>query len=376
MSARSRRLSRTAVSPDAGGRRAAPKRPTPRRSIRLIGLRSARWAVSSLSVLALAGAAALPPRPDNPYLAPRQPVENAADARGWNGASGNVGTAPWQPMIDEASHRFGIPVEWIERVMLAESAGQTVQAGRPSRSVKGAIGLMQLMPGTWHEIRARLDLGHDPDDPRDNILAGTFYLRMLHERFGYPGLFAAYNAGPARYERYLAGTPLPVETIAYLGRVTGTPHAPGTGRPGVPALGYPSSVALDPPSGRGLFAAWARGGDAAHTALVDRDDPAMADTSQGLFAGRDAAVAGSPATAATTATGPASSAAAPPRACHMPQVPGMGSGWRLPSQGNPGTGPDAGTNAGAREGGQDQDSYRPAVGAAATGLFAVRKAAQ
>lgn len=101
--------------------------------------------------------------------------------------------------------------------MRAESGGRNRIAGRPVRSVKGAIGLMQLMPGTWAEVRASLGLGADPDDPRDNILAGTFYLRAMYDRFGYPGCFAAYNAGPGRYRAWLAGTrSLPGETVAYL----------------------------------------------------------------------------------------------------------------------------------------------------------------
>jgi hypothetical protein len=83
------------------------------------------------------------------------------------------------------------------------------------------MGLMQLMPGTWNEMRGALGLGSDPFDPRDNILAGTFYLRRMYDRFGYPGLFAAYNAGPGRYAAYLAGgQPLPGETTAYLAKVT------------------------------------------------------------------------------------------------------------------------------------------------------------
>lgn len=143
----------------------------------------------------------------------------------------------WHPYIEEASLRFGIPARWIERVMRAESAGMTMQDGRPIRSVKGAMGLMQLMPETWADMRARLGLGANPDDPRDNILAGTFYLRLMYERFGYPGLFAAYNAGPARYAAYLTGRrSLPGETLAYLGTITG-----GATAPVVPALPPPPS---------------------------------------------------------------------------------------------------------------------------------------
>ena len=84
------------------------------------------------------------------------------------------------------------------------------------------MGLMQLMPGTWADMRSRLRLGSDPHAPRDNILAGTFYLRLMHDRFGYPGLFAAYNAGPERYAAVLAGRQsLPRETRAYLTATAG-----------------------------------------------------------------------------------------------------------------------------------------------------------
>lgn len=127
----------------------------------------------------------------------------------------------WQPFIAEASARFGLPTDWIDRVIRAESGGRTRLNGAPIRSPKGAMGLMQLMPGTWAEMRERLQLGTDPDDPRDNILAGTFYLRLMFDRFGYPGLFGAYNAGPARYSEYLAGRPLPPETQRYLQDLAG-----------------------------------------------------------------------------------------------------------------------------------------------------------
>lgn len=135
--------------------------------------------------------------------------------------------ARWRPYVSEASARFGVPIDWIERVMQAESRGRTHRNGRPIRSRAGAIGLMQLMPGTWAEIRAQLGLGHDPDAPRDNILAGTFYLRLMHDRFGYPGLFAAYNAGPGRYAQYLAGRlALPAETVGYLASVAPSSPTP------------------------------------------------------------------------------------------------------------------------------------------------------
>ena len=130
----------------------------------------------------------------------------------------------WSGYIAEASDRFGVPEEWIRRVIRAESGGRTTLAGRPIISRAGAMGLMQLMPGTWREMRAAHGLGPDPHDPRDNILAGTAYLRAMHDRFGYPGLFAAYNAGPERYAGHLAtGRRLPAETVAYVAAVGGSP---------------------------------------------------------------------------------------------------------------------------------------------------------
>ena len=132
----------------------------------------------------------------------------------------------WADHIAEASARFGVPEAWIRRVIDAESGGRTYLNGRPIVSHAGAMGLMQLMPGTWREMRALLGLGPDPHDPRDNILAGTFYLRAMYDRFGYPGLLAAYNAGPARYAEHLAGgRRLPRETVAYVSAVSGSEAA-------------------------------------------------------------------------------------------------------------------------------------------------------
>lgn len=139
----------------------------------------------------------------------------------------NTAVARWSAFIDEAALRFEMPRAWIVRVMTAESAGQTWLNGQPITSDKGAMGLMQLMPGTYAEMRQQYDLGPDPYDPHDNILAGTAYLRSMFDRFGYPGLFAAYNAGPTRYEASLRGVPLPAETRNYLVKVVDfTPALP------------------------------------------------------------------------------------------------------------------------------------------------------
>jgi soluble lytic murein transglycosylase-like protein len=155
--------------------------------------------------------------------------------------------ARWRPHSEEASRRFGVPLAWIERVLAAESGGRTRLHGRPITSSAGAMGLMQLMPGTWAELRKTLGLGPDPHDPRDNILAGTFYLRLMHQRFGYPGLFAAYNAGPARYSAWLQGRrALPAETRAYVASVAGTldEASPAPAAPTPPPLPQPSLFAV------------------------------------------------------------------------------------------------------------------------------------
>lgn len=132
----------------------------------------------------------------------------------------------WRSLITEASARFGVPIAWIESVMRAESRGLTMLDGRPTTSRAGAMGLMQLMPVTWSAMRARLGLGSNPHDPHDNIMAGTYYLRLMYDRFGYPGLFGAYNTGPGRYADYVArGRVLPDETRAYLASLAGAPPA-------------------------------------------------------------------------------------------------------------------------------------------------------
>lgn len=135
----------------------------------------------------------------------------AADTRSAAHTASSRTSDPFADFIDDASRRFGVPVQWIRSVLGAESAGDV-----RAKSAKGAMGLMQIMPDTWVDLRLRHGLGDDPYDARDNILAGTAYLRELHDQYGSPGFLAAYNAGPARYEEHLAGRPLPAETQTYL----------------------------------------------------------------------------------------------------------------------------------------------------------------
>lgn len=123
--------------------------------------------------------------------------------------------APVAVYVDEAARRFDMPATWIRAVIRAESGGN-VHALSPA----GAMGLMQLMPRTWVDLRDRYGLDTDPYDPRDNIMAGTAYLRELFDRYGSPGFLAAYNAGPGRYDEHLtSGRTLPLETQTYVAKI-------------------------------------------------------------------------------------------------------------------------------------------------------------
>ncbi|MGY2996968.1 lytic transglycosylase domain-containing protein [Mesorhizobium sp. URHB0026] len=119
---------------------------------------------------------------------------------------------PWSADFRDAAERFAIPERLLRAVMHVESVGDIHAV-----SSKGAMGLMQIMPATWKELRTRYRLGDDPYQPRDNIFAGAAYLREMLDRFGRNGFLAAYNAGPGRYEELLVtGRPLPRETIDYV----------------------------------------------------------------------------------------------------------------------------------------------------------------
>ena len=133
---------------------------------------------------------------------------------------------PVADAIAEASRRFGVPQHWIRAVMRVESAFHPRAV-----SHAGAMGLMQVMPQTYAELRGRYGLGADPYHPRDNILAGAAYLREMYDRFGARGFLAAYNAGPARYQQHLVdGRPLPLETRAYVAKLAPAVRAALAGR--------------------------------------------------------------------------------------------------------------------------------------------------
>jgi hypothetical protein len=143
----------------------------------------------------------------------------------------------WTPLIQEASRRFNVSGQWIRAVIMIESGGRTMLTPtRPITSPAGAMGLMQLMPGTWQQMRRAYGLGTDPYDPHDNILAGTAVLAVLYKQYGYPTMFAAYNDGPGMLAAHAAlGQALPAETENYVRNIasilsTGVLHRAGGAR--------------------------------------------------------------------------------------------------------------------------------------------------
>jgi soluble lytic murein transglycosylase-like protein len=122
---------------------------------------------------------------------------------------------PWGPWIRDASRRFDVPDLWIREVMRQESGGRASATSRV-----GAMGLMQVMPGTYRELAQRYNLGPDPYHPYDNLQAGAAYVREMYQLYGSPAFLAAYNAGPRRLEDYLWGNRgLPDETRNYIARI-------------------------------------------------------------------------------------------------------------------------------------------------------------
>lgn len=121
---------------------------------------------------------------------------------------------PTRRMIDEAAWRHGLPPAIVHAVAQSESA-----YNQKAVSHAGAIGVMQLMPGTAAQ------LGANPRNEAENIDAGTRYLREMLVKFQHHPdqvalAIAAYNAGPGAVERY-RGVPPYSETQVYVRRVIG-----------------------------------------------------------------------------------------------------------------------------------------------------------
>ncbi len=122
-----------------------------------------------------------------------------------------VKATPGRPrdLFAAAARSHGLDQRLLEAVAWQESRGRM-----DAVSVKGALGVMQLMPGTAAEMGVRAD------DLADNIRGGALYLRRQLDRFGgsVPLALAAYNAGPGAVLRH-GGIPPYRETRDYVARI-------------------------------------------------------------------------------------------------------------------------------------------------------------
>ena len=117
----------------------------------------------------------------------------------------------YEPLIQEHAQRHSLRPELVRAVIQVES-GFNPRALSP----KGAMGLMQLMPGTARDLGVL-----DAYDPEDNIRGGTRYLRLLLDKYdGDERLaLAAYNAGPGAVDKYGRQVPPYRETMKYVQKV-------------------------------------------------------------------------------------------------------------------------------------------------------------
>ena len=116
-------------------------------------------------------------------------------------------------LLEREATSNGLPPAFLARLIRQESGFNPM-----ALSSKGAQGIAQFMPGTAAERGLA-----DPFDPFQAIPHSARYLKELHIAFGNLGLAAAaYNAGPNRVLRWLAGqNRLPVETQDYVASITG-----------------------------------------------------------------------------------------------------------------------------------------------------------
>jgi hypothetical protein len=118
---------------------------------------------------------------------------------------------PLEGQIQRAARLFALPDSLVRAVVMTESGGRA-----DAVSPQGAVGLMQVMPGTAREMGVR-----DLQDPWENLYAGAKYLRRQIDRFGnLTEALTAYNAGPGAVERH-GGVPPYRETRAYVQKVLG-----------------------------------------------------------------------------------------------------------------------------------------------------------
>jgi soluble lytic murein transglycosylase-like protein len=126
-----------------------------------------------------------------------------------------------EEMIREVSARYRVDPALVRAVIQTESNWNTSAVSR-----KGALGLMQLVPGTAQELGV-----NNAFDPKQNLDGGVRYLHSLLERYNgdLDKALAAYNAGPGAVDR-AGGVPRYRETREYVQKVTDSYYRPGSDR--------------------------------------------------------------------------------------------------------------------------------------------------
>lgn len=146
-------------------------------------------------------------------------------------------------MVIEAANRYGVPADLAVRLARQESGIRQFRSdGSLILSSAGAIGVMQLMPATAAE------LGVDPRDQYQNIDGGVRYLKQMFNMFGdWKVAVAAYNAGPGRMRKVLAGQQaLPSETANYVQAIMGEPFTSTSSPPPTFSRGQVPSISPRP----------------------------------------------------------------------------------------------------------------------------------
>jgi soluble lytic murein transglycosylase-like protein len=146
--------------------------------------------------------------PNMSYL----PVNAAPAARSQTLGPQTTGASAVRQHIQYAASRYGVSSALVDAVAWQES-----RYNNRARSPVGAIGVMQLMPGTARQLGVV-----DPTNVHQNIMGGTAYLRAQLDRFGnnIPLALAAYNAGPGAVQKY-GGIPPYRETQNYVRQIMG-----------------------------------------------------------------------------------------------------------------------------------------------------------